>query len=305
MHDLTEEFLDFLRVERNLTGNTIEAYQRDLEHYLTYLSQVNSLNLQEITPQILTSFILHLQDLGLAEPSIARVISALRSFHRYVLNEKYTDKNPTELIRLPRKKYELPDVIDIHEIELLLQLPDTKTPLGLRDRCLLEFLYATGARISEALNVTQSDFFRDGGFVRLFGKRRKERIVPVGEEAFCWLDNYLRAGRIMISNPLISADYIFLNNRGAKLTRMGAWKVLRKYVDKSRIKKHISPHTFRHSFATHLLEGGADLRAVQEMLGHADIATTQIYTHLEPAYLREVLQTFHPLEQAARKRNRT
>ena len=297
MQDFIQEFLDFLVVERNLAGNTIEAYRRDLKHYLDFLIQTNRSQLGQITPEAIYHFIQQFQDFGLAESSIARMLSAVKSFHKYVLNERYCSHNPADAVTIKRRPLELPAVLEIHEIELILELPLTDEPLGLRDKAMFEFLYATGARISEVLHTTQGDYFADDGFVRLFGKGRKERIVPVGEEAAHWLRQYQLHGRPLLANALHSHDVLFLNRFGRQLSRMGAWKLLRKYVDQSGIKKHVSPHTFRHSFATHLLEGGADLRAVQEMLGHADISTTQIYTHLDKAYLREVLQQFHPLER--------
>ncbi|MFQ5631451.1 MAG: site-specific tyrosine recombinase XerD [bacterium] len=301
MQTHAQEFLDFLIVERNLAENTIEAYRRDLMHYLEYLFQVSTRNLDEISPDTIYDFIFYFQDLGLAEASLSRKLSAVKSFHKYVLNEQYCSHNPAETVSIKRSPQKLPAVLEIHEIEMILELPETDQPLGLRDKALFEFLYATGARISEALNLTQGDCFPDDGFVRLYGKGRKERIVPIGEEAAHWLKRYQIHGRPLLADAFRSQDVMFLNRRGGKLTRMGAWKLLRKYVDLSGIKKHVSPHTFRHSFATHLLEGGADLRAVQEMLGHADISTTQIYTHLDKAYLREVIQEFHPLEQMRRR----
>jgi integrase/recombinase XerD len=271
-----------------------------LKHYLDFLSLIDLHTLEDITSDNIYAFVYHFNSIGLADTSLARMLSAVKSFHKYAINERYCSHNPAENVAIKRNPQELPAVLEIHEIELLLELPDTTEPFGLRDKGMFEFLYATGARISEVLNVTRGDYFPDEGFVRLYGKGRKERIVPVGEEAAHWLRQYQLHGRPLLANALLSQDVMFLNRFGSKLTRMGAWKLLRKYVDMSGIKKHVSPHTFRHSFATHLLEGGADLRAVQEMLGHADISTTQIYTHLDKAYLREVLQEFHPLEQRRR-----
>ncbi|MFQ5632118.1 MAG: site-specific tyrosine recombinase XerD [bacterium] len=305
MQSHVKEFLDFLVVERNLAENTIDAYRRDLMHYLEYLAQTGANSLETITPDDIRAFVFYFQEIGLAETSLARKLSAVKSFHKYVINEQYCSHNPAETVSIKRSPQDLPAVLEIHEIEAILELPETDQPLGLRDKCLFEFLYATGARISEALDVTQGDYFPDDGFVRLFGKGRKERIVPVGEEAAHWLQQYRLHGRPLLANALRSQDVMFLNRFGSQLTRMGAWKLLRKYVDLSGVKKHVSPHTFRHSFATHLLEGGADLRAVQEMLGHADISTTQIYTHLDKAYLREILQQFHPLEQMRKSQVRS
>lgn len=303
MHEYAEEFLDFLRIERNLAANTIEAYGRDLFHYESYLAQQCTTDLALITPQIIYGFVHHLQQLGLAEASVTRMLSAVRAFHKYITQERYSAGNPAENVTVSRRPQELPHVLEIHEIESLLELPETTTPLGLRDRCLLEFLYATGARISEALDFEQSDYFPAEGFARLYGKGSKQRLVPVGDEAAYWIRQYQRHGRPALLHPLKSGDVLLLNSRGGRISRMGAWKIIRKYAELADIETHVSPHTFRHSFATHLIEGGADLRAVQEMLGHADISTTQIYTHLDRAYLREVIMQFHPLEQVRRSRN--
>lgn len=297
-----EEFLDFLTVERHLAANTIEAYRRDLRHYARYLAGIELASIDDLTPENIRAFLHFLADLGLADASVARTLSAVKSFHTYALNEHYCSHNPAELVTLRRRPQQLPEVLEIHEIEQMLLQPDTADPFGLRDRALLEFLYATGARISEALAVSIADYFPDDGFVRLFGKGRKERYVPVGEEAAHWLRQYLVYGRPLLADPWRSGNVLFVNRFGRRLSRMGAWKIVRKYVDESGIKKHVSPHTLRHSFATHLLEGGADLRAVQEMLGHADISSTQIYTHLDRAYLREVLLQCHPLEQMWRQK---
>ena len=303
MQAYIEEFLDYLVVERNVAANTVEAYRRDLRHYLQYLQSIAIEQFQQVQSQTIHDFLSFLKSLGLADTSIARILSAIRMFHRYLLAERYLKVDPTDAVSISRNSHKLPAVLEIHEIEAILECPDTTATLGLRDKALLEFLYATGARISEALEVTRSDYFVDEGFVRLFGKGRKERLVPVGEEAALWIQNYEKMARPQLANPFHSRDYLFLNSRGRKLSRMGAWKILRKYLDELGIKKHVSLHTIRHSFATHLLEGGADLRVVQELLGHADISTTQIYTHLDRFYLREVLLEFHPLNRAKRKTN--
>lgn len=304
MLELMQEFLDYLVVERNSSENTVAAYTNDLGHYATYLQQCGLTAAAEVTPATITAFLEHLNQLGLATSSIARTLSAVRMFHRYLLAESYTNKDPSENISIPRKFQNLPEVLEVAEIEHILDAPDTETPLGIRDRSFIEFLYATGARISEALQVEQGDIFAEDCFVRLFGKGRKERYVPIGEEALFWLEQYQKFVRPALANPFLSQDVLYLSARGKNLSRMGAWKIIRKYLDMAGIRKHASPHTFRHSFATHLLEGGADLRVVQELLGHADISTTQIYTHLDRSYLREVLIQFHPLERARREKRK-
>ncbi|MDZ7260898.1 MAG: tyrosine recombinase XerD, partial [candidate division KSB1 bacterium] len=242
-----------------------------------------------------------LRDVGLAPSSMARNLSAIRMFHRFLMGENITYRDPTETILLPKLSKRLPTVLDIWEVEKLLEQPDVSQPLGLRDRALLEFLYATGVRASELISLKQSQLFFPQGFVRVFGKGAKERMVPIGEQAIFYVQHYQNTTRMVLAQRGLSTDVLFLNRRGQPLSRMGLWKILRFYVLKAGIAKSVSPHTLRHSFATHLLEGGADLRAVQEMLGHADISTTQIYTHLDREYLKEVHRRFHPREKYASK----
>jgi len=295
MQTIIDEFLDFLAIERNAAANTIESYRRDLRHYRQFLESLGIVEIAEIRSETILSFLNFLNGLGLAATSIGRTLSAVRMLHRYALAERYVANDPSENITISRKSQNLPSVLDVHEIEMILDAPDITQPLGLRDKSLLEFMYATGARVSETLGVEQGDYFPEQGFMRIFGKGRKERLVPVGEEAAYWIEQYRTHSRLLLANPWVSRDVLFLNNRGRKLSRMGIWKILRRHVDRVGIRKHVSPHTLRHSFATHLLEGGADLRVVQELLGHADISTTQIYTHLDRDYLREVFMQFHPL----------
>ncbi|MEA1986999.1 MAG: site-specific tyrosine recombinase, partial [Candidatus Marinimicrobia bacterium] len=224
---------------------------------------------------------------------------SIRMFHEFMMNEGYVKKDITENFSLPKIPSRLPKVLEINDMEKLLKAIDSKTDLGLRDKAMLELLYACGLRISELLNMRLPSIFLDEGFVRIFGKGNKERIIPIGETAKKWLIKYINSSRIELQkkNPLKAENFIFLNTRGTPLSRMGVWKIIQKYVALAGIQKKVSPHTFRHSFATHLLEGGADLRAVQEMLGHSDIATTQIYTHLDNDYLKEIHKTFHPREK--------
>ncbi len=290
-------FLDHLAVERHVAQNTIAAYQRDLNHYRNFLTQIIRRRVKSVTTADIRDFLGYLYELHLAETSIARMLTALRMFHRYCAGEALLPDDPTENITFSRRAQKLPEVLEIHEVEAILTAIDTSTPLGLRDKALLEFMYATGCRISEALDFARQDYFAGEHFVRLFGKGNKERYVPIGAEAEHWLESYLRNGRPLLADALVSRDTVFLNARGKRLSRMGAWKIFRKYLEASGINKAVSPHTFRHSFATHLLEGGADLRAVQEMLGHAAISTTQVYTHLDREYLQEVITRFHPFEQ--------
>jgi integrase/recombinase XerD len=210
--------------------------------------------------------------------------------------ENYTQTDPAGPVESPKLWRKLPVVLDQNETEKLLIQPDVSSDLGIRDKAILEFLYATGVRISELLNLKRTNLLFEVGFVRVWGKGEKERIIPVGEVAIEWVDRYLKESRPHLKSP-DSRDVVFLNVRGSPPSRMGVWKIIKKYVDLALIKKKVSPHTLRHSFATHLLEGGADLRAVQEMLGHADISTTQIYTHLDREYLKQILRDYHPREK--------
>lgn len=299
MKYILKDFINHLRVERNLAQNTIESYSIDLERYINFLLEQDISEPEQITISILFDFIDILNDIPLVSSSIARNFSSIRMFHEFMMNEGYVKKDITENFSLPKIPSRLPKVLEINDMEKILKAIDSKTDLGLRDKAMLELLYACGLRISELLNMRLPSIFLDEGFVRIFGKGNKERIIPIGETAKKWLIKYINSSRIELQkkNPLKAENFIFLNTRGTPLSRMGVWKIIQKYVALAGIQKKVSPHTFRHSFATHLLEGGADLRAVQEMLGHSDIATTQIYTHLDNDYLKEIHKTFHPREK--------
>jgi integrase/recombinase XerD len=292
-----DEFLDYLRAEKNVAQNTVVSYAFDLRRYLEFLAEQNLNRPAQITGHHIRQFLAELVLAEYAATSVARQLSAIRMFHRYLIGERYCENDPTLSITLPRRAQKLPQVLTIHEIEQLLAQPDAGTPLGIRDRALLEFGYATGARVSEIIGVTLDDLFLDERLVRLFGKGSKERLVPIGDVAVQWITRYMEAVRPALTRGRRTESVLFLNARGGKLSRMGFWKILRHYLDAAKTKPHASPHTLRHSFATHLLEGGADLRAVQEMLGHANLTTTQIYTHLDRAYLKEVHRQFHPRER--------
>ncbi|MDZ7264985.1 MAG: site-specific tyrosine recombinase XerD [candidate division KSB1 bacterium] len=296
MQNALEEFINFMIVERNLAANTIEAYASDLNKYLGFLLERGSKNWNDVQPADLIAFITHLHKERLSSLTISRNLSAIRMFHRFLLSENIITADPSEHINAPRLAQKLPQVLDQYEMELLLQQPDTTTVLGLRDQALLEFAYATGVRVSELISVKLSDLFFSDQLVRILGKGSKMRMIPIGERAMLAVEAYCQHSRPL----LVKADApstLFVNNRGRKLTRMGFWKILRRYVLAAGITKPVSPHTIRHSFATHLIEGGADLRAVQEMLGHVYISSTQIYTHLDRDYLREVHRTYHPRER--------
>jgi integrase/recombinase XerD len=288
-----DEFIRYLQVERRLSSASLDAYRRDIGRYLHFLSSRNLELLEEVTSALVTQHLMRLGQKGLAPSSVARHLSAIRSFHQFLMAEGQNSRDPTEYLHAPRLWKRLPDVLHQAEIDQLMQQPDTSSPAGLRDRAMLELMYAAGLRVSELLSLKISDLLLELKFVRILGKGLRERVVPVGREDVRWVRRYQQKARPALVGPF-SDEILFLNLRGRGLSRMGFWKLLRKYVSMTDIRTPVSPHTLRHSFATHLLEGGADLRAVQEMLGHADISTTQIYTHVDREYLKEVHRTFHP-----------
>jgi integrase/recombinase XerD len=279
-------FLNYIAVERGLSENTVAAYHQDVLRYLSFLKDRMIGDPGEARQAYVTALIRLLHELGLQGSSVARNLSAIKMFHRFLVGEQLARHDPTEFLAPPKPPGRLPSVLNVFEVEQILKQPDLTMPLGIRDKAMLEFLYATGVRVSELIAITQTQLLFDAGMVRIFGKGAKERIVPIGSKATEAVERYRNEVRPRLAKPH-SRDALFLNWRGRPLSRMGVWKILRGYG-------HVSPHTFRHSFATHLLEGGADLRAVQEMLGHSDIATTQIYTHVDREYLRYVVRTFHP-----------
>ncbi len=296
-HYLTE-FLNFLHIEKNAAENTIVSYQNDIQRYLNFLKERGVNDLSSVRPADILALLHTLNKLGYESSSSARNLSSIRMFHRFLLRENYVEHDPTANITLPKQPKKLPETLNQMEVEAILAQPDTSTPIGLRDKAMLEFLYAAGLRVSELITIRLIDLFFADGFIRVTGKGSKERLIPIGEQAIHFTNLYLRTVRPLIARTGRSGDYVFLNwKAGRPLSRMGFWNILRSYVLKSGIKKFVSPHTFRHSFATHLIEGGADLRAVQEMLGHTDISTTQIYTHLDREFLKEVHRQFHPREK--------
>ena len=290
-----ESFVNYLTLERNFSQHTIASYVNDLYRYLLYAEAIKK-TIAEITLTHIQSFILELHDAGLEARSVARNISAIRSFHKFLVRENIIEINATENLHQPKPAQHLPTVLTVDEVFRLINAPMQEDPPGkyrLRDKALLEFLYATGVRVSELVNLQQSNCYLDAGFARIFGKGSKERLVPVGRSATEWVRRYQQDLRLNISKPE-SGDYLFLNARGKQLSRMSAYTIVRRYSAVAAITKKISPHTLRHTFATHLLEGGADLRAVQEMLGHSSIIATQIYTHIDRSFIKEVHKTFHP-----------
>jgi integrase/recombinase XerD len=286
-------FEDALALEEGASPRTIEAYRRDVIRCAVFARAQGVKNANGLTPAVLREFVYHLKDLGLAGASIRRNISALRTWFRILLAEGLVTHDPTERLDTPQRWRTLPEVLTVDEVTRLLAAPQLEEPLAFRDRAMLELAYGAGLRVSEWITLALKDVLLEESLVRVFGKGSKERLVPIGRSAIGAVAVYLRELRPTLERGS-GQGIVFLNARGAPLTRMGAWKILRKYVTMAGIEKTVSPHTLRHSFATHLLEGGADLRAVQEMLGHADIATTQIYTHVDREYLRTVHRQFHP-----------
>lgn len=291
--DALRGFMDYVHLEQGLAENTVSAYSRDLDRYAAVLDARGVRTPVDASRADVSALLQLLGDLGLEASSVARNLTAVRMFHRFLQTEGVIENDPTEHMKSPKLGRKLPDVLNIYEVERLLLGPDVETPLGLRDRALLEMLYGAGLRVSELTGLERSHLLFDLEVVRVIGKGSRERIVPIGTEGVEWVNRYLTGARVDLSRPA-SGDTVFLNFRGGPMSRMGVWKILRRYVQDAGIRKTVSPHTMRHSFATHLLEGGADLRAVQEMLGHVDISTTQIYTHVDREYLKEVHRTFHP-----------
>ncbi len=294
LEKLLKEYIIYLNVEKGLSHNSRASYELDLRRFVKFIDSLGIDDYGDINSEIVLKYFTLLMDLNLSKRTIARNHSALKGFFKYLSSNEYILKNPILKFNPPKLEKNLPEVLSQDEMEEILKCPSTKSVLGLRDKAMLEFAYATGVRVSELINVRKSDLFFNEGIVRVFGKGSKERFVPIGSHAMYWTNEYLKKSRIALAKHIKSENYLFLNNRGAKLSRMGFWKILKKYIDHTKIKKSIHPHSIRHSYATHLLEGGADLRVVQELLGHSDISTTQIYTHIDREYLKEVHKTFHP-----------
>jgi integrase/recombinase XerD len=287
------DFVDFLIIEKGLAKNTLSAYGKDLDDFLLYLKKQRSRDLPAAERGDVASFIQHLSSKKNSARSISRKISAIKGLYKYLAGEKRINADPTVNIQMPKAEKRLPSVLSHHEMERMLSAPGTGKKGALRDRAIFELLYACGLRISELTGLRLSHLNRAGGFLRVFGKGGKERVVPVGKAALEWIDRYLGEERPALSSPR-AEDFVILNRRGGPMSRMGVWKIIRENARKAGISTRVSPHTFRHSFATHLLKGGADLRSVQEMLGHSDISTTQIYTHVNKEYLKDIHTTFHP-----------
>ena len=288
-----DRFGDYLALEQGSSPRTLEAYRRDVERLVEYACAKGALTPGDLTSRALREFIYHLKDVGLSPASIRRNISAVRTYFKFLLADGGVARDPSERLETPKRWRTLPDVLTVEEIERLLAAPTLDDAFVFRDRAMLELAYGAGLRVSEWITLGVRDVLLEDRLVRVFGKGSKERLVPIGRSAIGAVATYLRESRPRLEKGA-GKGVLLLNARGEPLTRMGAWKILRRYVERAGITKAVSPHTLRHSFATHLLEGGADLRAVQEMLGHADISTTQIYTHVDREYLRKVHKQYHP-----------
>jgi len=291
---LLEKFIRHLALEKALADNTLFAYRNDISRYIRYLKEKKIRRVEDISQLFLQDFIGQLYDVGLSGSSLARNFSALRGFHKYLIANGMTEHDPTELLETPRLKRKLPSVLSVQEVIRIIEQPDTEQPLGIRDRAMLEVLYGCGLRVSELLGLKLDNLYLKEEFIRVRGKGSKERFVPIGREAIHRLQVYLGRTRPLLTDSVHSRNTVFLNRRGRPMSRMGFWKILRKYVLLANISAEVHPHTFRHCFATHLLDNGADLRSVQELLGHEDISTTQIYTHVTRQKLAKVFKEFHP-----------
>jgi len=290
---LVDRYLNYLLIEKGLSEKTLESYGSDMAMYLTFLENNGVKGILAADTPVILKHLISMRDAGLGARSRARHLVTIRGFYRFLVQEKILKHDPTRLIDLPKSGLKLPDVLSIEEVRLLLSIPDRNIPIGSRDAAMIELLYAAGLRVSELVNLKLQDVNMEAGFVRVFGKGSKERVVPIGLFAKGKIDDYLKTARpLMLKN--IASRYLFVARAGKPMTRQGFWKLIKRYALKAGFNKTITPHTLRHSFASHLLEGGADLRAVQIMLGHVDISTTQIYTHVAREHLKNIHEKFHP-----------
>ena len=290
---LADQYVNYLVFEKGLSEKTIESYSSDLVRHFEFLKQKGVKKIADADTPLILKHLIALRDAGLGSKSCARHLITLRGFYRFLVQEKVIEYDPVRLIDLPKSGLKLPDVLNVKEINLLLNMPDTGKPLGKRNAAMLELLYAAGLRVSELVNLKFLDVNLEACFVRVLGKGSKERVVPIGVYAKEKIDDYINTARPLLLKNRIS-KYLFVARAGKPMTRQGFWKLLKQYAQQAKIKKKITPHSLRHSFASHLLEGGADLRAVQVMLGHVDISTTQIYTHIAREHLRQMHEKYHP-----------
>ena len=293
MIELIDEFLSYLSVERGLSNNTLSSYKRDLSNFFGYIKKRRIVSIGKVTRQMITSFMLSEKDRGLSANSISREVACLKSFFKFLVRENKIKDNITSVIESPKLWKKLPSALDLSEVEKLLKAPNIREPMGVRDKAMLELIYATGMRVSELINLKMDDLNMGVGFIKCLGKGQKERVVPFGSKAREWLVRYLDKARASFLKKKVS-NFLFLTRLSRPMSRQMFWKIIKKYAVEARIKKDIMPHSLRHSFATHILERGADLRVVQELLGHSDISTTQIYTHINKERLKSIHHKFHP-----------
>jgi integrase/recombinase XerD len=294
MHAFLKLYISHLTFEQNLSQNSVDAYKLDIIRFLDYLKKNGISSPKDARPVHVHRLLQVLTEIGLSENSLARNLSSIRGFYRFLIGEDIIDADPTTHVDRPRIPRYLPSVLTFEEVMDLFAVPDLSKPLGLRNRAMFEVIYASGLRVSELLTMKISQIYFEQGILRIFGKGRKERLVPISDSALKWLKKYLDSVRPGLDKHRAGDTIVFLNSRGKPMSRMGFWKIVDKAAHQAGIKKKVHPHTMRHSFATHLIENGADLRAVQEMLGHADISTTQIYTHLDRSHIDKQYRKFHP-----------
>lgn len=293
--DYINDFKTYLELEKGNADNTIESYLRDVGKLYNFLqNEKNKKSLLQVDLADLQEFMANIYDVGLNEQSQARIISGLKAFYKFLVLEEDLERNPTELLESPKLTRKLPDTLSYPEIQQILDAIDLSTPEGMRNRAMLETLYSSGLRVSELINLKISGLFLDIDFIRVIGKGDKERLVPIGKTAIKYIEMYKNEVRVHANVKKGFENFLFLNRNGKSMSRVMAFYIIKDATEKAGINKTVSPHTFRHSFATHLVEGGADLRAVQEMLGHASITTTEIYTHLDQSYLKDTLHLYHP-----------
>ncbi|UFJ42871.1 site-specific tyrosine recombinase XerD [Brevibacillus humidisoli] len=290
---LIDNFTHFLAVEKGLAANTLESYQRDLVMYVSYLRDQGIEQIEQTSRAHIVGYLMMLQEKGRATATLSRNMASIRAFYQFLVRDKYLDKDPSIHLETPKIEKRLPKVLTIDEVERLLEGPPLHHPAGIRDKAMLELLYATGIRVSELVNLNLGDVNLEMGFLKCMGKGSKERIIPLGKIAIEIVRQYMETGRPRLFKGKTETA-LFLNHLGKRISRQGFWKIIKKYAQQANIRTEITPHTLRHSFATHLLENGADLRSVQEMLGHADISTTQIYTHVTRTRIKDVYAKTHP-----------
>ncbi|GEK90964.1 site-specific tyrosine recombinase XerD [Alkalibacterium kapii] len=294
-HEPFDEYLVFLKIEKGLSSNTVSSYKRDIEQYISFLDKNKVKSFAAIDRYLILAYFGEQKKMNKADNTIIRMFSSIRKFHQYLKQEGHTEDDPMLYVKTPKKADTLPKTVSMQQIDKLLLTPDTNKPLGVRDRAILEVMYATGLRISELIELKTNDLHLSMKLIQIVGKGNKERLIPIGDEGCKWLEYYMTTSRVqLLKKTELETSVVFLNVRGKPLSRQGVWKNIKKLALKAGLSRGITPHTLRHSFATHLLENGADLRVVQELLGHANVSTTQIYTHITKHRLKDVYTTYHP-----------